>query len=46
MGKVQRGIQDTDYVLHLFGEKVPAARKAYLAYVERGITHGRRPELA
>jgi hypothetical protein len=38
MGKVQRGFQDTDYVLQLFGEKVPAARKAYLAYVERGIT--------
>ena len=45
MGKVQRGFQDTDYVLQLFGEKVPAARKAYLAYVERGITQGRRPEL-
>ncbi len=27
------------------GEKVPAARKAYRAYVEKGIAQGRRPEL-
>ena len=45
MGKVPRGFQDTDYVLRLFGEKVPAARKAYRAYVEKGIAQGRRPEL-
>ncbi len=45
MGKVQRGFQDTDYVLRLFGEKVPAARKAYRVYVEKGIAQGRRPEL-
>ncbi len=31
--------------MQLFGKKIPAARKAYLAYVERGITQGRRPEL-
>ena len=45
MGKVQREFQDTDYVLRLFGKKVPSARKAYRAYVEKGIAHGRRPEL-
>ena len=45
MGKVQREFQDTDYVLRLFGEKVPAARKAYKGYVEKGIAQGRRPEL-
>ena len=45
MGKVQREFQDTDHVLRLFGEKVPAARKAYRAYVEKGIAQGRRPEL-
>jgi len=45
MGKVPRGFQDTDYVLRLFGEKVPAARKAYRAYVEKGTAQGRRPEL-
>ena len=45
MGKVKREFQDTDYVLRLFGEKLPAARKAYRAYVEKGIAQGRRPEL-
>ena len=45
MGKIQREFQDTNYVLQLFGEKVPAARKAYRAYVDKGIAQGRRPEL-
>ncbi len=45
MGKVPREFQNTDYVLRFFGEKVPAARKAYKAYVEKGIDRGRRPEL-
>ena len=46
MGKVQRDFQDTDYVLRRFGKKVPEARKAYRAYVAKGISQGRRPELA
>jgi hypothetical protein len=45
MGKVPREFQDTDYVLRLFGEKLPIARKAYRTYVEKGIVQGRRPEL-
>ena len=45
MGKIQREFQDTNYVLRLFGEKVSAARKAYRAYVDKGIGQGRRPEL-
>ena len=45
MGKIQREFQDTNYVLQLFGEKGPAARKAYRAYVDKGIAQGRRPEL-
>jgi putative transposase len=45
MGKVQRRFQKTDYVLQQFRKKIAAARKAYQAYVERGITQGRRPEL-
>jgi hypothetical protein len=45
MGKVKREFQDTDYVLRLFGEKLPAARKAYRVYVEKGIAQGFRPEL-
>ena len=44
MGKVKREFQDTDYVLRLFGEKLPASRRAYRAYVEKGIAQGRRPE--
>ena len=45
MGKIQREFQDTDYVLRRFGEKVSAARRAYRAYVQKGIAQGRRPEL-
>ncbi|MCP4628694.1 MAG: transposase [bacterium] len=45
MGKIKRDFQDTNYVLRLFGKKVSAARKAYRAYVEKGIAQGRRPEL-
>jgi len=45
MGKVQRDFQDTDYVLRQFGAKPHAARKAYRAYVLRGISQGRRPDL-
>jgi len=45
MGKIKRNFQDTGYVFRLFGKKVPAARKAYRTYVERGIAQGRRPEL-
>ena len=45
MGKVKRKFQDIGYVLRLFGKKVPAARRAYRAYVEKGIAQGRRPVL-
>ena len=45
MGKIKRDFQDTDYVLRLFGKKVSDARKAYRAYVKKGISQGRRPEL-
>ena len=36
IGKVQRDFQDTDYVLRLFGDNLPSARKAYRSYVEKG----------
>ncbi len=45
MGKNKRNFQDTDYVLRFFGKKVSGARKAYRAYVEKGIVQGRRPDL-
>jgi putative transposase len=44
-GKRQREFQDTDYVLRLFGGNVSAARRAYRAYVKKGVAQGRRPEL-
>ncbi len=37
MGKIQRKFQDTKYVLRRFGGKVPAARKAYRAYVDKKL---------
>ncbi len=35
----------TDYILRMFGENVSAARKAYRAHVQKGISQDRRPEL-
>ena len=45
MGKTKRDFQDTGYVLGFFGNKVSPARKAYEAYVEKGVTQGKRPDL-
>ena len=45
MGKIKSDFQVTVYVLGLFGNKVSDARKAYRAYVKKGIAHDRRPEL-
>ncbi len=45
MAKKQRDFQDVDYVLRFFGKKVTAARKAYRAFVNKGIRQGRRPDL-
>jgi REP element-mobilizing transposase RayT len=45
MAKAQRDFQDVDYVLRFFGKKVTAARRAYRAFVNKGITQGRRPDL-
>jgi len=45
MGKVNNSWQDTEEVLGMFGEKVGAARRAYRAFVEKGIAEGRRQDL-
>jgi len=37
--------QDVDYILHLFGGKVPEARRLYLAFVKKGVAAERRPDL-
>jgi len=40
MGKVKQPWQDTQGVLGMFGEKGGAARRAYRAFVERGLPKG------
>ena len=45
MGKTAAGFQDVDYILNLFGGKVPEARRIYLEFVKKGVAAGRRPEL-
>jgi biotin operon repressor len=44
-GKLKKQWQDTDYVLRLFGKTDKAARKAYLSFISKGVTMGRRPDL-
>jgi len=45
MGKCEYEWQDTDYVLGLFGKSVGSARRAYAAFVNKGVGEGRRPDL-
>jgi REP element-mobilizing transposase RayT len=45
MGKVERKWQDVGYILNYFGKKEGAARGAYLEYIIKGVTLGRRPDL-
>ena len=45
MDKIDNDWQNRDYVLRWFGRKQGEAKKAYHAYVQKGIGQGRRPEL-
>jgi len=45
MGKLKRGWQDVDWVLKLFAPRVSEARRRYHAFVEKGISMGRREDL-
>jgi len=45
MGNSENGWQAVDEVLGLFGKNKRAARKNYQAFIEKGVNHGRRPEL-
>jgi len=45
MGNKERELQEVDYVLGYFGNRVDDARKKYQSYVKKGIDQGRRPEL-
>ena len=45
MAKRKNDWQDTDKVLGMFGDKAGPARRTYRAFVEKGIPHGKRPDL-
>ena len=45
MGKRKYKWQNKDYVLGLFGKTVSSARRSYSAFVKKGASQGRRPDL-
>ncbi len=45
MGKLHHDWQDAAYVLRMFGQHHGSARRAYNAFVAKGIPDGHRPEL-
>lgn len=45
VGKVDRDWQERDYILNLFGDVLPEARRGYLQYVEDGVAKGKRQDL-
>ncbi|MGD8765073.1 MAG: transposase, partial [Desulfobacteraceae bacterium] len=45
MGKVEFDWQNTEYVLSLFGDALRSARRSYGAFVAKGVSMGRRPDL-
>jgi putative transposase len=45
MGKTEHSFQDVDYILNLFGGKMPEARRLYLEFVKKGVAVGRRSDL-
>jgi putative transposase len=45
LGKVKNDWQDSEYVLNLFGTSLGLARRAYGAFVAKGVAKGRRPDL-
>ena len=45
LGKLPNDWQDTEYVLNLYGNSLGSARRAYGAYVAKGVAKGRRPDL-
>jgi REP element-mobilizing transposase RayT len=45
LGKLENDWQDSDYVLKWFGSGRREARRIYRQFIQRGVNHGRRPEL-
>jgi putative transposase len=46
VGRVKREWQDTEEILRYFGKGRRVAVKRYIAFIEGGVSHGMRPELA
>ncbi len=45
LGKVKNDWQNSEYVLNLFATSLGSARRAYGAFVAKGVAQGRRPDL-
>ena len=45
MGFLEDNWQDADFILHHFGSHISSSRKKYLAFVEDGISQGKKAEL-
>ncbi len=45
LGKIKYDWHDSKYVLNFFGSSPGPARRAYAAYVAKGVAKGRRPDL-
>jgi len=45
LGRIDHIWQDAEYILKRFGASVKAARRSYVAFVSKGISEGRRPDL-
>ena len=46
VGRIENEWQDANYVLRLFGKKKSGARKRYKQFVKKGLSMGKRPDLA
>ena len=45
MGKVKNDWQDTEWVLRFYDERIGVARRRYRAFVQKGVSQGRRDDL-
>jgi putative transposase len=45
LGRCGNDWQETEYLLSFFGAKASEARRSYSAFVQQGVSAGRRPEL-
>jgi putative transposase len=45
MGSTTREWQDTEYVLRFFGDSISVARRTYRAFVQKGVSEGKRHDL-